>query len=62
MDTSLLILFPRVSRAEGVDPVVPPITGLISNLVKPNNLLVARCAGALIKASVNKLVAAPTPD
>jgi len=53
---------PNVKRADGVEPVVPPITGLISKRVKPNNLLVARCAGALINASVNKLVAAPTSD
>src|SRR5574338_123539 len=60
--TSLLIRRPRVRRAAGVEPVVPPITGLISKRVRPNNLLVARCAGALIRASVNKLVAAPTSD
>src|ERR1043165_865377 len=59
---SLLMRRPSVKRADGVDPVVPPITGLISKRVKPNNLLVARCAGALIRASVNKLVAAPTSD
>src|SRR5215213_7629627 len=60
--TSLLIRRPNVSRAAGVEPAVPPITGLISKRVRPNSLLVARCAGALISASVNKLVAAPTSD
>src|SRR5829696_10222696 len=60
--TSLLIRRPKVKRAPGVEPVVPPITGLISKRVKPNSLLVARCAGALISASVRRLVAAPTSD
>src|SRR5215467_10887587 len=60
--TSLLMRRPKVSRADGVEPVVPPMTGLISKRVRPNSLLVARCAGALISASVSKLVAAPTSD
>src|SRR5262245_57743311 len=60
--TSLLILRPKVSLAAGAEPVRPPITGLISKRVKPNNLLVARWAGALINASVNRLVAVPKPD
>src|ERR1043166_7785980 len=60
--TSLLMRRPRVNRADGVEPLVPPITGLISKRVRPKRLLVARCAGALISASVNKLVAAPTSD
>ena len=45
--TSLLIRRPNVKRAAGVEPDVPPMTGLISKRVKPNSLLVARCAGAL---------------
>ena len=49
-------------RQPGVEPAVEPITGLISKRVRPKSLLVARCAGALIRASVNKLVAAPTSD
>src|ERR1041384_7451715 len=60
--SSLLIRRPSVRRAAGVEPVVPPITGLISKRVRPKSLLVALCAGALISASVNKLVAAPTSD
>src|SRR5215207_7058280 len=60
--TSLLIRRPSVRRAAGVEPAVPPITGLISKRVKPNSLLVARCAGALMSASVSRLVAAPTCD
>src|SRR5215510_2394863 len=60
--TSLLMRLPSVSRAAGVEPAVPPITGLISKRVSPKSLLVARCAGALISASVSKLVAAPTSD
>src|SRR5690348_13918710 len=46
--TSLLIRLPSVKRAAGVEPVVPPITGLISKVVRPKSLLVARCAGALM--------------
>jgi hypothetical protein len=53
--TSLLIRLPSVNRAAGVEPVVPPMTGLISKVVRPKSLLVARCAGALMSASVNKL-------
>src|ERR1041384_4045721 len=60
--SSLLMRRPNVSRADGVEPAVPPITGLISKRVRPKSLLVARCAGALMSASVNKLVAAPTSD
>jgi hypothetical protein len=61
-DKFLLIRLPTVNRAAGVDPVRPPITGLISKRLRPNSLLVARCAGALIKASVSRLVAVPRPD
>src|SRR5215510_14398524 len=60
--TSLLMRRPKVSRADGVEPVVPPMTGLISKRVRPNSLLFSFCAGALMRASVNRLVAAPTPD
>ena len=48
--TSLLMRRPSVKRADGVEPVVPPITGLISKRVKPNNLLVARWAAKLAGA------------
>src|SRR6185369_10983724 len=61
--TSLLIRRPSVNRAAGVPPEVPlPTTGLISKRVSPKSLLVAFCAGALISASVSRLVAAPTSD
>ena len=50
-----------VSRAVGVE-LVPEITGVISRRLNPNSLFVAREIGALIKASVNKLAAVPSPD
>ncbi len=61
-DKSLLIRLPTVSRAPGVEPVRPPITGLISKRLSPKSLLVARWAGAFMRASVSKLVAVPSPD
>src|SRR5688500_16532776 len=58
----LLMRLPTVSRAPGVDPLRPPITGLISKRLRPKSLLVALCAGALMRASVSRLVAVPIPD
>src|SRR5215831_13028145 len=58
---SFVIRRAAVKRAVGAEPV-PVTTGLISNLLKPNSLLVAREIGALIRASVNKLAAVPKPD
>src|SRR5712691_10608675 len=58
---SLLIRRAAVRRAVGAEPA-PATTGLISNRFNPKSLFVAREIGALIKASVNKLAAVPSPD
>src|SRR6185369_12636999 len=58
---SLLTRRAAVKRAVGAEFVLE-ITGFISRRLSPKSLLVAREIGALIKASVKRLAAVPTPD
>ena len=53
---------PAAQLGDFIAEPLPPMTGLISKRLRPNSLLVARCAGALIRASVSKLVAVPRLD